>query len=98
LTALISWGVGGFEVAPVRRARLPFALSCCGGPIFGLAGDALIARLECMDNMLTYLKHHITNAVTERAELENPKQQIYRPGLPQFQILPDAHPLVLRKV
>ena len=89
------------------RARLRFALPCCGGLIFGLAGDALIARLECMDNMLTYLKHHITshhitshhntNAVTERAELENPKQQICRPGLPQFQILPDAHPLVLRK-
>ena len=32
-----------------------------------------------------------------RAELENPEHQIRRPGLPQFQKLPNSHPVLLRK-
>ena len=60
---------------------------------------AEVARLlkRHLENLLNYLRHHITNAVTEGLNSENPEHQIGSPGLPQLSKLPDSYSVFLRK-
>ncbi len=46
-----------------------------------------------LDNLLTYLKHHITNAVTEGLNSKIQSLKSAARGFRNFQQLPDSHPL-----
>ncbi len=50
-----------------------------------------------LDNLLTYLKHHITNAVTEGLNSKIQNIKAAAPRFPQLSELPHSHPFLLRK-
>ena len=50
-----------------------------------------------LDNLLTYLKHHITNAVTEGLNSKIQSIKAAARGFRRFQELPHSHPFLLRK-
>ena len=50
-----------------------------------------------LENLLTYLNHHITNAVTEGLNSKIQSIKAAAPRFPQLSELPHSHPFLLRK-